>query len=295
MMVLSGFYYGQGSQKELNRKAIDYFQIENYDSALYYFNELISYFPNDTMAYLDRALTKEMLNDYPGSIADYSRIVGINPFEMDAYFLRGTAFYHLGFMDAALADFNHFIISENDNAYAYYFIGKIFLYKNQTKLAKKYFELAVFNNPSHSESLYELAKFEENRKNHNAAIMLLNKSIDAFPNGDSYKLKCIISYRENKFTDAAWSFEQLSKLKSQELADVVLMCNHIKKNKQLEKFFLNRDATILDLKTVLILKVLNGDFEKVGEIFSKLPNEEKEKDFLIFLSQLTSHFSVNGN
>ena len=290
-ICFSNFLFAQMSLKELNRKAVDYYQIQKYDSALYYFNQLIDFYPNDTIAYLDRALTKEMLNDYTGSIADYTRLEKVDSSEVDAYFLRGAAFYHLGFIDAALSDFKHFIISENDNSYAYYFIGKIFLDRNQNKTAKKYFEKAIFHNPMHSESLFELAKFEFEKKKYDSALKLIDKSIEAFPSSNAYRLKCILSYQRNNFYDAAISFENLAKYQPEELFKVISVCNKMKKTKQLNKFFLTVDSTKLHLKDVIILSVLKGDFFKVCEIFSKLPKKEQEIDFIIFLGQLAKQMA----
>ena len=139
LMVLS-----QYSEKELNKIAVDYFQSEKYDSALVYFDKLLAINPKDTMGYIDRALTKEKLHDFTGAIADYTRLAKLAPNEVDAYFLRAKVLYELGFYDASMIDFQHSLTLENDNAYGYYYIGKIVLKKAKKKRRKRISKMPFF-------------------------------------------------------------------------------------------------------------------------------------------------------
>jgi tetratricopeptide (TPR) repeat protein len=61
---------------------------------------------DDLDAYFNRALTRSELNDVEGAIADYTRVVQINPKQDVAYNNRGILRYQLGNKEGAIADFN---------------------------------------------------------------------------------------------------------------------------------------------------------------------------------------------
>jgi len=44
--------------------------------------------PNDSTAYNDRGLTKEIIRDYQGALADFSKQISIDPTNADSYFLE---------------------------------------------------------------------------------------------------------------------------------------------------------------------------------------------------------------
>lgn len=278
----------QKSKFDYNKKAINFYQIGNYDSALFYFNKQIELYPFDTLAYIDRAITKEMLMDYMGSIADYSRLAIIDSLAVDAYFLRGTAFYHLGFIDAAYEDFQHSILLENDNAYAYYFIGKILLQKKKRNIAIKYFKTAIQHNKTHSEALYELAKYQYDQKKYEIALEYLDKSIEAFPRSETYKLKCILSFKTNNFNNAAFCLEKLAKINIKELQEVIKICNQMNKKRFLNQYFSKKDTSDSSSnKSMFLVYILAGDFSKANLIYLSLSKTEKENDFLLFLKVLS--------
>ena len=46
--------------------------------------------------YFNRGVSKRILKDYKGAIADYSKVIGINPNDAVAYYNRGLSKYYLG-------------------------------------------------------------------------------------------------------------------------------------------------------------------------------------------------------
>jgi tetratricopeptide (TPR) repeat protein len=272
----------QNSTIELNRKAILFFQSEKYDSALVLFNQLIEKNPTDSMAYIDRALTKEKLGDFTGAIADYSRLAKLAPNEVDAYFLRASVLYELGMMEEAIVDFQHSILLENDNAYAYYFIGKILQHQGKKREANSYFEKAIEHNPEHAESFFELAQVQFKKNSLDSALKLVNKSIQFFPKNEAYCLKCLIAYKMNKFDEAVNCFDLLLENNPKGIVELLKETEHLYNKKAIEEFL--KLSSTSDYSK-LILYVLQGKREKAHSII-QLGNINKI-DKVLFMNVLT--------
>ncbi len=74
---------------------------------------------DDEPAYFKRALTRAELDENEGAIADYSRVIQINPKQDMAYNNRGLLRYDLGNREGAIADFNRAILINPGNSIAY--------------------------------------------------------------------------------------------------------------------------------------------------------------------------------
>jgi tetratricopeptide (TPR) repeat protein len=74
---------------------------------------------DDEVAYFKRALTRAELDEREGAIADYSRVIQINPKQDTAYNNRGLLRYELGNREGAIADFNRAILINPSNSLAY--------------------------------------------------------------------------------------------------------------------------------------------------------------------------------
>ena len=74
---------------------------------------------DDVEAYFNRALTRSELNDNEGAIADYSRVVEINPKQDVAYNNRGILRYQLGNKEGAIPDFNRALMSNPASSITY--------------------------------------------------------------------------------------------------------------------------------------------------------------------------------
>ena len=71
-------------------------------------------------AYVYRAHAKSSLKDYQGSIADYTKLLEINPGDFRIYINRGNAKSKLGDYQSAMADYSKALEINPRNAYAYY-------------------------------------------------------------------------------------------------------------------------------------------------------------------------------
>ncbi len=55
------------------------------------YNRGIELEPNDTDAYINRALTKALLADHRGAITDYNKVIELDPKNSNAYYQRGIS------------------------------------------------------------------------------------------------------------------------------------------------------------------------------------------------------------
>lgn len=74
---------------------------------------------DDEVAYFKRALTRSELDEPEGAIADYTRVIQINPTHDVAYNNRGLMRYEMGNKEGAIADFNRAILVNPSNSIAY--------------------------------------------------------------------------------------------------------------------------------------------------------------------------------
>ncbi len=73
----------------------------------------------DDLAYFKRALTRSELDEREGAIADYTRVIQINPKHDVAYNNRGLMRYEMGNREGAIADFNRALLVNSGNSIAY--------------------------------------------------------------------------------------------------------------------------------------------------------------------------------
>jgi len=145
------------TKAELNEQAAKSYQSGNYEAAFTIFSKVIGLYPNDSMAYFDRGMTREMLHDYTGAIDDYTRQIQIDKSSVDSYFLRGIMLQKTGDKVGALEDFRKVIGLEYENADAHYFMGKMSLDAFEYKTAKKLFSETIKINPNQAEAYTDLA------------------------------------------------------------------------------------------------------------------------------------------
>ncbi len=145
------------TKAELNEKAAYSYQSSNFQEALRLFSKIIELFPNDSMAYFDRGMTKEMLRDYPGAIEDYTSQLKIDNSFVDAYFLRGLLRQKTGDKSGAKEDLEEVLKIEYDNADAHYFLGKMCFEDFNYKKALKFYNETIKINSEHSEAYADIA------------------------------------------------------------------------------------------------------------------------------------------
>ena len=97
-----------------------YINVGEYDDAIADYDRVIAIDPNDASAYNNRGTAKVHKGDYEGAISDCDRAITIDPNYAAAYNNRGTAKAHKGDHDSAIDDYDRAIaIDPNNNAALY--------------------------------------------------------------------------------------------------------------------------------------------------------------------------------
>ncbi len=79
---------------------------EDYNNILADYTKAIQLNPKDTVAYLNRGITKEFLKDYTGSIDDFNKLCEMNPKNGEAYYYKANAEDNAGKKEEACADWD---------------------------------------------------------------------------------------------------------------------------------------------------------------------------------------------
>ncbi len=153
LLVFQGQVLAQNDislKEEYNQKAIEAVYARDFDSAVQYFSRVIELSPNDSIAYLDRAMAKEWKGDLSGAIEDFTRQAEIDPEAADAYFLRGIVFEKLEEYPKAIADFSKVVELDDGNADAHFFRGRCRDALGEWESAIKDCSDAIRVNPEHA-------------------------------------------------------------------------------------------------------------------------------------------------
>ncbi len=90
------------------------------DGAIADFSKVIEIEPRDAQAYYNRGYARQLKKDFGGAIADYTKYIEIEPLDPDGYNNRGNARRNKGDFDGAIADLNKAIEIDSRYARAYY-------------------------------------------------------------------------------------------------------------------------------------------------------------------------------
>lgn len=116
--------FSQQTKQDYIKLAKEYGVKNEYKKSINCFTKIIELNPNDSTAYLERALLKQMIKDYKGAIMDFTKGGKINPSEVDYFFLRGILYQRMKEYSKAIEDYNKTMTMEV-NADAYRFRGQI--------------------------------------------------------------------------------------------------------------------------------------------------------------------------
>jgi tetratricopeptide (TPR) repeat protein len=90
--------------------AVRYYNEGNYQKAIFYYNEYLQLYPNDSKRYSERGLTYENLNQFDMAERDYSQAITLSPFSSEYFIYRGYARMKMGDADRAVSDFTQAIL-----------------------------------------------------------------------------------------------------------------------------------------------------------------------------------------
>ena len=146
--------YGQSERTILYTQATEFGYRNQFKEAENILSQVIALFPNDSMAYFDRAIMRENLGDTLGAISDFTKEIEIDPKSADNYFLRGMLYHKTKMYNEALADFKKVNQLDAGNADSHYFAAQLFLVLEQNKyLAKRQLKKCLRINSAHEEAM----------------------------------------------------------------------------------------------------------------------------------------------
>ena len=173
--------------EEYNECAIECFSQKEYDSAIYFYSEIIALNPKDEAAYFDRGFVKDLLEDYDGAIQDFTQQIAIDSEHVDSYFLRGMIWDKKKEYSKATLDYTSVIQLEDGNADAHYFRG--ILKEKEKDLAGAYIDYsdAIRVNSDHVDGYIHRAwlniqqnSFAEAEKDLQRAIAIDSSNVQAY-------------------------------------------------------------------------------------------------------------------
>jgi tetratricopeptide (TPR) repeat protein len=127
---------------------------EDYDLAIAEFSKVIRLNPKHDGAYNNRGVCYTHKGDWDHALADFDNAIHINPEYVEAYNNRGVAYAHKGDWDHALANFNKVIHINPEYVEAYYNRGVAYNLKGDSDKALVDYDKAIRLNPDYVEAHY---------------------------------------------------------------------------------------------------------------------------------------------
>ena len=118
---------------------LDYFNKNNFNTAIEYFNKAIEINPNDKYGYFNRANAYLRLKEHQNAINDYNKVIELDPTYSEAFFNRGLIYYDLKLYNKAINDYSIVLKLNVLDAHAYYLRGVAYLMNNMRSNAIKDF------------------------------------------------------------------------------------------------------------------------------------------------------------
>ena len=132
-----------------------YINVGEYDDAIADYDRIIAIDPNDAAAYNNRGTAKVHKGDYEGAISDCDRAITIDPNNAAAYDNRGVAKLSIGDYDGAIDDCNRAIAIDPNYAAAYNNRGTAKAHKGDHDSAIDDYDRAITIDPNNNAALYD--------------------------------------------------------------------------------------------------------------------------------------------
>ena len=145
-----------------------YGNLGQYDKAIADFSRVIEIEPKSKEAYYDRGIAYATIGQVNKSIADYSRLIEIDPSYAKAYSNRGADYFNLGQLDKAIADYTVAIAIDPNYPDAYYnrglAYGKLGKWENAIADYTRLLEIDPNNSNAYSNRQDAYEKLQEIKK-----------------------------------------------------------------------------------------------------------------------------------
>ena len=162
-----------------------YINVGEYDDAIADYNRVIAIDPNDASAYNNRGVAKGRKGDYDGAIADCSSAIALDPNNAAAYDNRGVAKAHIGDYDGATDDYDRAIALDPNNAAAYHNRGVAVAHKGDYDGAIADCSRAIALDPNNASAYNNRGAAKLSKGDYGSAIDDFSDAIALDPNNAS--------------------------------------------------------------------------------------------------------------
>ena len=163
LLILYTNVYSQSSEDvDINNKAVELMNGEQYKEALPYLDELVTRDSTSTIYRHNRAVTLFNLKKYSEALADYEILSSAVPGESEYVFQIGNSYEQLDSSQLAIDFYTKAITLENDKFLYYFKRGTLLLHKGRFIEAEHDFNESLLLNPRHDNSLHNrgIARFK---------------------------------------------------------------------------------------------------------------------------------------
>ncbi len=182
---------------------------KDYLLAIKYFNNIITYRPNNHEAYYYRASAKFALNDYMGSEIDLSTAIELNSFYYDAYSLRGLNRLNLKQYSEALKDYIKCTTFNSSDISVWSNIAHCYLEINKYTKADSVCNIIISQWPNNPLGYILKAKCQYNLNNELLFKQLLDNSIKISPfNPEALEMLALYSFQKGNWSSALIFFSR---------------------------------------------------------------------------------------
>jgi tetratricopeptide (TPR) repeat protein len=155
LLVVCIDVYAQSSEDvNINNRAVELMDDEQYKEALPYLDELVTRDSLSTIYRYNRAVTLFNLKKYKQALADYEILSAAVPEESEYVFQIGNAYEHLDSAQLAIDYYTKAIELENDKFLYFFKRGTVLLHKGRFKQAENDLNESILLNPRHDNSLH---------------------------------------------------------------------------------------------------------------------------------------------
>jgi len=169
-------YSGSVAEDSL-KKGLEYGQQGDNDKAIAEFGKVIAMDPASANAYYGRAITYYKQGKLKESVSDFDKVIALTPDSTDAYYNRALAFYKMGSFDAAIADYNKVLETNPGAVDALYGRGLAYFKKNDIKQALSDYNKAIEIRPEFPLAYSARAIAYFSKKDYGKTLADINKAI----------------------------------------------------------------------------------------------------------------------
>lgn len=176
------------------RKGKEFYDDEDYQNALIYFDKAIIKDPEIANIYFYKAETLSYLNEHQSAIENYNKCISIDSDYTESYIGLTITLYALENYDDALLSINKAIDLNMTNHLSFYLRGRIYMELEKPKVAIDDFDKSISINPTFYETYNYKASIHNNNGEYNLALEAAIKSVELEKNnakgygvlGDTY-------------------------------------------------------------------------------------------------------------